>query len=68
LLIITDGAISDMDQTKEAITAACDASLSIIIIGVGKGDFTNMIELDGDHDPTVYRASFAPRDIVQFVK
>jgi hypothetical protein len=62
LLIITDGAVSHMEETKKAIIDACGSPLSIIIIGVGNGDFTNMIELDGDHNP------FAPRDIVQFVK
>ena len=38
LLIITDGAISDMPDTKEAIIdAASSAALSIIIVGVGCG-------------------------------
>jgi hypothetical protein len=42
LLIITDGVINDMAQTKEAIVAASDLPLSIIIVGVGEADFTNM--------------------------
>ena len=34
-LIITDGAITDMDQTKNAIVEASHLPLSIIIVGVG---------------------------------
>jgi hypothetical protein len=37
LLIITDGAISDIDATKDAIVDASAAPLSIIIVGVGCG-------------------------------
>ena len=47
-MIITDGVITDMDQTKDAIVDAADQAMSIIIIGVGKADFTNMEVLDGD--------------------
>ena len=42
LLIVTDGVINDMAQTKEAIVAASDLPLSIIIVGVGEADFSNM--------------------------
>ncbi|GFR82321.1 copine-8, partial [Elysia marginata] len=40
LLIITDGIITDMPQTKEAIVHASTLPLSIIIVGVGDADFT----------------------------
>jgi len=36
LTILTDGVISDMEKTKEAIIDAVDAPLSIIIIGIGE--------------------------------
>eukprot|EP00833_Pecoramyces_ruminatium_P008918 jgi/Orpsp1_1/1182950/evm.model.c7180000083251.1 len=36
LTILTDGVISDMEKTKEAIIDAADAPLSIIIIGIGE--------------------------------
>ncbi|ELW66116.1 Copine-5 [Tupaia chinensis] len=39
LLIITDGVISDMAQTKEAIVNAAKLPMSIIIIGVGQAEF-----------------------------
>ena len=37
-----------MDQTVDAIVQAADEALSIVIIGVGNADFSNMEVLDGD--------------------
>jgi len=48
-MIITDGEISDMIETKNLIVQASTLPLSIIIIGVGNEAFTNMVELDGDN-------------------
>lgn len=48
LLIITDGAIHDMRESKDLIVECSLFPLSIIIVGVGNADFSNMIELDGD--------------------
>ncbi|KAG0016491.1 Copine-8 [Entomortierella chlamydospora] len=62
LLILTDGAITDMDATVKALKIAGEHALSIIIVGVGNANFTNMNELDGDGG-TRNRG----RDIVQFV-
>lgn len=39
LLMITDGVISDMAATKEAIVHAARLPMSIIIVGVGSDDF-----------------------------
>uniref|UniRef100_A0A7N8X3H1 Copine 8 n=1 Tax=Mastacembelus armatus TaxID=205130 RepID=A0A7N8X3H1_9TELE len=39
LLIITDGVISDMAQTKESIVNASCLPMSIIIVGVGPAEF-----------------------------
>ena len=39
LLIITDGVIMDMPQTREAIVNAATLPISIIIVGVGGADF-----------------------------
>lgn len=68
LLIITDGVITDMDQTRSAIVAASCLPMSIIIVGVGGADFSAMEFLDSDdrllHSPT---GQLASRDIVQFV-
>ncbi|KAI1897036.1 hypothetical protein AGOR_G00078980 [Albula goreensis] len=67
LLMITDGVISDMVQTKEAIVNAASLPMSIIIVGVGPAEFDAMEELDGDEVRVSSRGRFAERDIVQFV-
>ncbi|BFZ10964.1 hypothetical protein BsWGS_14003 [Bradybaena similaris] len=67
LLIITDGIITDMPQTKAAIVGASILPMSIIIVGVGNADFTAMDELDGDDVRLSYQGRIAERDIVQFV-
>uniref|UniRef100_A0A8B9SG31 Copine 5 n=1 Tax=Apteryx owenii TaxID=8824 RepID=A0A8B9SG31_APTOW len=67
LLIITDGVISDMAQTKEAIVNAAKLPMSIIIVGVGQAEFDAMVELDGDDIRISSRGKVAERDIVQFV-
>uniref|UniRef100_A0A8D0ABR6 Copine 3 n=1 Tax=Sander lucioperca TaxID=283035 RepID=A0A8D0ABR6_SANLU len=68
LLIITDGVITDMDQTRSAIVNASRLPMSIIIVGVGGADFSAMEFLDGDNG--ILRSAVgeaALRDIVQFV-
>ena len=42
LLIIKDGVIHDMDETIRMIVQGADAPLSILIVGVGNEDFSNM--------------------------
>lgn len=67
LLIVTDGIISDMTQTKKAIIEASRSPLSIIICGVGDAEFTAMNELDSDDKVMTVDGKSAERDIVQFV-
>ncbi|XP_005099340.1 copine-8 isoform X1 [Aplysia californica] len=67
LLIVTDGIITDMPQTTEAIVNAASLPMSIIIIGVGDADFDAMEVLDGDEVRLSSRGRVAERDIVQFV-
>lgn len=69
LLIVTDGEIHDMTQTKDLLVQASQLPLSVIIVGVGKEQFEMMRELDSDG--TLLRATngdLAVRDLVQFVK
>jgi len=68
LLIITDGIITDLDQTKLAIINACELPFSLIIVGVGNEDFSSMEELDGDTKKLSAFGKTASRDIVQFVE
>ncbi|TNN40623.1 Copine-1 [Liparis tanakae] len=68
LLILTDGEITDLDQTRDAIVRASRLPLSVIIVGVGPADFKAMELLDGDDG--VLRSTVGEavaRDIVQFV-
>ncbi|KAM9445060.1 copine-9 isoform 2-T2 [Clarias gariepinus] len=67
LLMITDGVISDMAQTKEAVVNASSLPMSIIIVGVGPAEFDAMEELDGDEVRVSSQGRVAERDIVQFV-
>jgi len=67
LTIITDGIISDMERTKEALIDAFDTPLSIIIVGVGKENFNKMKELDSDDGTLKIGKKVSKRDIVQFV-
>ncbi len=48
LLILTDGIIHDMPRTKDLIVECSKYPLSIIIVGIGNTDFSDMVELDGD--------------------
>uniref|UniRef100_A0A8P4G3C8 Copine-8 n=1 Tax=Dicentrarchus labrax TaxID=13489 RepID=A0A8P4G3C8_DICLA len=65
LLIISDGVITDMAQTKESIVNAASLPMSIIIVGVGPAEFDEMIELDGDEERISSQGRYAERDIVQ---
>ncbi|XP_072234244.1 copine-3 isoform X2 [Leuresthes tenuis] len=68
LLIITDGVITDMDETRNAIVNASRLPMSIIIVGVGGADFKAMEFLDGDDGRLrALSGEAAMRDIVQFV-
>ncbi|GAB4860348.1 Protein BONZAI 2 [Ancistrocladus abbreviatus] len=69
LLIVTDGVITDLQETKDAIVKASDLPLSILIVGVGGADFKDMEVLDADKGDRLESSTgrVASRDIVQFV-
>ena len=68
LMILTDGIIDDIDDTIDELVASSFLPLSVIIIGVGKADFTNMVQLDADDNPLVdSKGVKSVRDLVQFV-
>jgi hypothetical protein len=68
LLILTDGIITDMKDTKDALVRAADLPLSVVIVGIGNADFDAMDELDGDITPVRdSKGRTIARDIVQFV-
>ncbi|PWA71563.1 calcium-dependent phospholipid-binding Copine family protein [Artemisia annua] len=69
LLIITDGVITDLQETKDALVNASDLPLSILIVGVGGADYKEMEILDADKGERLESTTgrVATRDIVQFV-
>ncbi|CAK9864602.1 unnamed protein product [Sphagnum jensenii] len=68
LLIITDGVITDLQQTIIAIINAAELPLSLLIVGVGGADFTEMETLDADKKRlSGPDGRVAARDIVQFM-
>ena len=46
LLLVTNGAVSDVAATERCIKSISDAPLSVIIVGVGSADFSAMQFLD----------------------
>jgi hypothetical protein len=70
LLILTDGQITDLETCVDKIIDASRLHpLSIVIVGIGSGDFSSMKRLDGDDRRLRSRDGVrkAERDIVQFV-
>ena len=63
LLLLTDGAVSDVEATKQCLASVADAPLSIVIVGIGNADFSAMQFLD-DFE----QRNSMNRDIVQFVR
>ena len=67
MLIITDGEISDLNETISEIIDASYLPMSIVIVGVGAANFTKMDFLDSDNNLLQRNGKKAARDIVQFV-
>ena len=68
LMILTDGQIDDKEETKDALVEASFLPVSVIIIGIGDGNFGNMDILDADENPLYDKnRRKADRDLVQFV-
>ena len=68
LMILTDGIIDDMDDTIDSLVEASFLPISVIIIGIGDADFSNMDILDADDEPLIDKnGRKADRDLVQFV-
>jgi hypothetical protein len=46
LLILTDGAVTEIQKTAAALDSVCECPLSIIIVGIGNANFDGMRFLD----------------------
>ncbi|EGR30297.1 hypothetical protein IMG5_135630 [Ichthyophthirius multifiliis] len=67
LLILTDGAIDDMEETIELLGQATNLPLSIIVVGIGNDTFEEMKALDGDLRMKSQNVQRKHRDLVQFL-
>ena len=68
LMILTNGEVNDLQQTIDALVEASKLPLSVIIVGIGNNDFSNMNILDGDDIPLISSTGeIRKRDLVQFV-
>lgn len=69
LVILSTGCVSDVKESIEAICQAEDAPLSIVVIGIGQGDFKPIKELAGGDDGRLFHSNGVQvqRQIVQFV-
>ena len=47
-LVFTDGGIDDIQDVADEVVRGSEQPLSIVIIGVGNGDFSHMDYLDAD--------------------
>ena len=69
VIIVTDGNIHDMKQTKEILVSLSGMPFSAVVLGVGDGDFKDMEVLDADATVlTDDDGREAIRDIVQLVQ
>jgi len=68
LLIVTDGVVTDFQETIDAIIRASDFPMSIIVIGVGGADFKEMEFLDPNKGEKLESSTgrVASRDMIQF--
>lgn len=69
LFILTDGEIHDKAEVIDLLIQCNTLPLSLIIVGIGEGEFTIMQELDDDNCQMVdSKGNATQRDLVQFVK
>jgi hypothetical protein len=68
LMLLTDGQIDDIDSTIDELIESSFLPLSVVIIGIGCANFSQMERLDADINPLINsKGEEACRDLVQFV-
>ena len=68
LMILTDGVIDDIQETIDALVEGSFLPLSVVIVGIGNADFSNMVVLDGNDNPLISSQNKKwMRDLVQFI-
>ena len=69
LLILTDGQIHDLLEVIDLLIKCNRIPMSVIIVGIGEGNFGLMHELDDDNcEMADSRGNKTQRDLVQFVE
>ena len=63
LLVLTAGNVENVVETKKQLIEASEDPLSVVIVGIGDADFSQMEFLD-EHDPR----KEGGRDITKFVR
>ena len=60
----------DLDETIDEIVRASSLPLSIIIVGIGNGEFQSLEKLDADLEPLWSKKynKFSERDCCQFIR
>jgi hypothetical protein len=68
LFILTDGEIHDKQEVIDLLVQCNTLPLSVIIAGIGEGEFKIMNELDDDNCEMMdSKGNHTQRDLVQFV-
>ena len=67
VLLITDGGVTNLEQTKQVLVQLSRLAISVVLVGVGRGDMTHLKQLDSDKARLSAGDKQAVRDIVQFV-
>ena len=67
ILLITDGGVTDFIQTKQVLVKLSKLPVSVVLVGVGDGDMSKLVQLDSDRARLCSGDTQAARDIVQFV-
>jgi hypothetical protein len=69
ILILTDGTIHDFDDTKKLMIRNSPQPFSVIMVGIGNEDFSDMYTFDGDRQWLEDKnGNKCDRDICMFIK
>ncbi|VDN59340.1 unnamed protein product [Dracunculus medinensis] len=67
LIIITPGSVDDLRETIQAIIFASKAPLSIVFVGIGNNDFSEIEKLGFSGSRLAYQGRKVERDMLQFI-
>ena len=62
LIMLTNGEVQDLEATKKAISEVSQWPLSIVIVGIGRKDFSHLDELGADYQTNTFMKGNAPKN------